>query len=547
MSAPLHPAARAAFVPLLFSAVVVAIFLAVEKPFVQEKDLARASVTWYVLATAGAIWLGRAGAPALLDVLVEPIRRLDRRALVWLGLATFVVLLLVARLVLDAFPNSSDEYAYVLQAETYANGDLWVDAPSLPEAFKLDRVVAKDGRWISIYQPGWAALMALPVAVGLPPWSVNPIVGIALLWSFYVLSRRYVSLESAWLATLAMVSSSFFLLNQGSYFSHGIAAVASVGFALFGSRYLERGEARLAIISGLFLGFLGFTRAFNAAIVAAPFGVALLITRGRRLGFLWLFVGCAPFLLALLAYNKAVTGSPFVPVQYWLLKGSEPLGKPSSDSMTETLRRIVRLQLWTSPVFEVGWVAALGWLARKRKLDFTDWIAPLTALAFVFYGGSGGNQYGPRYYFEAWPFMILSVAKALDGSLWGAAGAARNTWAASVVTTHLAFQVAYTLPRLEREHLVVVERQDLFFQVAAAGLRDAVVIVKSPTSLTRVMMPDNLVRNGLKVGDESVTYALDLGERHGELRALFPERRFYVYTDGKLVPEGTTDEIVRQR
>ena len=44
----------------------------------------------------------------------------------------------------------------------------------------------------------------------------------------------------------------------------------------------------------------------------------------------------------------------------------------------------------------------------------------------------------------------------------------------------------------------------------------------------------DLTRNGLKVGAEPVVYALDPSLRDPRLRALFPDRRFYLYRGGQL-------------
>src|SRR5204862_1484037 len=139
------------------------------------------------------------------------------------------------------------------------------------------------------------------------------------------------------------------------------------------------------------------------------------------------------------------------------------------------------------------WGAAFAWLTTRKKLDFFDWIVPATVGAFVFYGGNGGNQYGPRYYFEAWPLALITVAKAIDPLLLGGLGGARAAWVASAILGHMAFQIGYAFPRAEREHRVVVEREDLYSKVEEAKLHDAVVVVKSDVSQTRVMPPKDLV------------------------------------------------------
>jgi hypothetical protein len=502
-----------------------------------EGPLAQASAVPFALAASITIVIGRYRALALLERLVAPIRVKPQRTLLLLVGATGVLLLLLARVALDAFPNSGDEYAYVLQAKTFASGRLWVNVPTLLEPFQMLRFVAKDGRWLSIYQPGWPLLLALPERLGLPMWFVDPLLGAAFAWAFYKLARLHVAAEAAWLALLALCTCSFFLLTFASYFGHGAGALAALLFALSGKRYLDSGLKHWALLAGLSLGALGFIRAINAVLLALPFVVALVLTPGRRRGIFWFALGGIPFGLLLLAYNYAITGHPLLLVQAWVAPGREPLGAPSSQSVGETGKRLMRLYLWTSPVFFVGWPLSLLAVIRQRKLSFVDWLAPLVVIGFATYGGSGGDQYGPRYYFEGWPFALITVAKAIEPIV--SSRAKRAGWIAAAILAHLAFQVGYLLPRVAREHRVVVERQEIYRQVAAAGLVNALVLiaeskVETPKT-TRLMPARDLVRNGLVVGDESVTYAVDRGDDVTErLRALFPDRRLYRFFQGKL-------------
>jgi hypothetical protein len=248
-------------------------------------------------------------------------------------------------------------------------------------------------------------------------------------------------------------------------------------------------------------------------------------------------LGGLPFALALLAYNQAITGRPLMAVQVWAAPGREPLGAPTSRSFGETAVRLVRLYLWTSPILFIGWPLAFIALARRKALSFVDWLAPLTLVGFAFYGGSGGNQYGPRYYFEGIWFALITAGRAIEPML--AAKTRRADWLAAAMVMHLVFQVGYAIPRVAREREYIVERQDMFVQVAKAGLTNAVVmVVDSPADFARVLriLPArDMLRNGLEVGDEDVTYALDRGDATTRrLMARFPGRRFYRYYHGQL-------------
>jgi hypothetical protein len=513
----------------------VAAFVAVGQIFIHAKfDRPSAPSLGLALATAlVVIALTRASALSVIDRISASLVELGLRVKLAVASAAFCSLLLVARLVLDGFPNSGDEYAYVLQAMTYAQGRLWVQAPPLADAFQLWRFLAKDGIWVSQYEPGWAMVLTPAVWLGLPLWVVNPLIGTTLLAAIFALAREQVSRQAAWTAVIAVACSAFFMLNAASYFSHVSAALWGVLFALFGLRYLQTGDAWSAALAGVFVGLLGFTRAFNAAVFLVPFVAALLLTTNRRTGLLWLAVGGVPFFVALLVFNKAITGNALTMIPMWF--GNETsIGLPNADTIGLMVTRFDLLSVFTSPLLPLGYALAFPYLWARGRLSFVDWIAVLTVIAFLLYPGSGGEQYGPRYYFEAFPFAALTIAKALDGFLFVQNRGPLSVLIAWALLAHLAFQVGVLIPRLQLEHDVVAQREDLFRKVESGNLSNAVVVVASGTGIIRSMSPGDLVRNGLLPGARSVIYALDLGEKNQALRTLFPDRQFYQYKDGNL-------------
>ena len=63
-----------------------------------------------------------------------------------------------------------------------------------PEFFQVFWMTIRDGKWMSQYDPGWPALLALANLIHLPAWLVNP-----LLSALSVLVDKSVPLVS-WLA-----------------------------------------------------------------------------------------------------------------------------------------------------------------------------------------------------------------------------------------------------------------------------------------------------------------------------------------------------------
>jgi hypothetical protein len=347
-----------------------------------------------------------------------------------------------------------------------------------------------------------------------------------------------VSLETSWLATIALASSAFFIFNAASYFSHVATALWGLLFAFFALRYLEDGDVKFAAIAGAFIGLMGNTRVFDAAVFIGPFVVALIFTRQRRTGLFWFGLGGAPFFLLYLAFNYAVTGDALMNLPAWYSEHGEPVGAPTARTVKLAVMHFARVMIWTSPLVILGFAAAFAHLAKQRRLSFLDWIAPAIVTAYMFYGGHGGNQWGPRYYFEAFPFAILTIAKSLDGTLFTKAWTPRSALVASALVAHLAFQVGHLTARLPHEHLVILGREDVYRKVKAAKLTNAVVIIATEAGRIRPMQPFDLTRNGLRIGAASVIYALDRGAQNAGLRALFPNRQFYRYSYGNLEPMG---------
>jgi len=485
-----------------------------------------------LVVSAAALWLALPSACTIIEVIVTPVRRFGLLAVFAFALLAMTSFIIVAKFVLDAFPNSGDEVAYIMQAQTYAQGRLWVVTPPLIDAFRQYRFFDVGDKWVSQYAPGWAMMLTPMTVLDLPLWIVNPAIGGSTLIAFFGLARRVVSNESAWIGILLLGASSFFSLNSGSYFPHNVTALYGVAFALSGTRYIARGEAWSALAAGVFIGLIALTRTQNALIFALPFVIALAVTPRRRIGLFWFGLGGIPFFIALLAYNSAITGHAFLPVAR--VHGKEQLGVPTALSIRLTARRFGDLFVWTAPCLAVGYFPALAAVVWRGRSIFTDWIMPATVVFFLLYSGVGGDEYGPRYYFEAWPFAILTILKAIDPIVLVKERPARAAWVCSALVTSLMFEFSYLPAHFEREHRVVLERQDVYKQVERAGLNNAVVIIASKVGSIRKMAPEDLLRNGFVVTDRNVIYANNLDAKNNLLRSQFPERSFYIYSNGRL-------------
>jgi hypothetical protein len=229
----------------------------------------------------------------------------------------------------------------------------------------------------------------------------------------------------------------------------------------------------------------------------------------------------------LAGYNTAMSGSPWrlttLDETYgnwfryrWFLRGFDILGN-----------QVLRYVIWTPPLLPFLYIA--GWRGGGiRRAGALAWMPLALAAAFFAYINRGGNQYGPRFYYEAFPFLALAVAACVfEGDRLVGAGA-RARFAA--LAGSLALVPVSLVGLATLEHRVIVERQDPFRQAQAAGLDHALVLIHGRVGSLRSIDGRDLTRNGLVV-DGPVLFATDPGDDEAcRLNAAHYQRAVYRYS-----------------
>ena len=95
-----------------------------------------------------------------------------------IGSAFLFMTIFIARDTLEQFPNSSDEYAYLVQAEMFSRGKLWEGAHDLPDFFYYNNIAQHEGILISRFPPGWPLFLSIAFEIDMPSSLVNPILGV---------------------------------------------------------------------------------------------------------------------------------------------------------------------------------------------------------------------------------------------------------------------------------------------------------------------------------------------------------------------------------
>ncbi len=427
------------------------------------------------------------------------------------------------------FPNSGDEYAYLVSAEIFARGRLSVPSPEPRKFFDVTHVV-NDGKFYGKYPPGWSALLAPGVAAGVP-WLVNPLLGLAALLATYVLSRRHFGVEVANTACLLLLGNPFLVLNAASWFPHTACLLASVLFVHFLLVCVEEpGNRRSAFGMGLAAGVAFTMRPFTIVAIAAVPAFYLLFqlrgTQDRRVRLGDLVCAVLPFgvcLFALLAYNHAQTGNAFLnPFEAYASWDSPAIPRNPSDWIARVHTHLVRRGLdlgWWMPLSPLL-VAAAVVLAVKRR-DPKAMVLAGSALAlfvaFFFYWAEGGFRYGPRYLHEVAGLVAILSATVL----------VRTGRFAALLLVVLVACNAWVFRDSSREAARILHhKQDVYRLVEQKGLSDAVVFVRTGSGMAPI---SDLPRNGIDF-DGKVLYVRDRGPANVELRRAYPRREPWVYS-----------------
>jgi hypothetical protein len=465
-----------------------------------------------------------------------------------IGLGFVISLALV--LILRAFPNSADEYSYLFGAETFLAGRLWNPLPAGPQFFGFLHILEMNGKWVTMYTPGWSLLLTLGEYFHLPYWLVCPVTGLVFLIAVFGLAKRQTGHLGAVLTVGIIALSPFFVFNAASYFNMVPAATAGVLFCWAALEFFDRPTAVNALLIGVSLGALGLIRIYDVTIFSVAFAIGFICSGRRRHYALspMIVLGGMPFVVALLLYDHAITGSAFTLPEIWGSPGAE-LGFLLIDHhmrfSSEILIAVVNifdLGRWTSPIFLVAAVGALFWKIRAQRGIFLDLVFPLNVIAYLFVEGIGGNRYGPRYYFVGYPLLVLTLVSILVPLLEDTTRPRRVLCALTLGVGHVAVCLVGILSFSVMFRSVVNERMDMYDQVKAEKIHNAIVVVQSAGGTYLPFTPRDLTRNGIAIDHQDVLYALDIPGRMSDLEHAFPGRHFYIYsrkigsTEGKLQP-----------
>jgi hypothetical protein len=446
--------------------------------------------------------------------------------------------LYTARVTLRDFPNSGDEYSYLLSATLFAHGKLYVPSPEPREFFDFFHII-NNGRFYGKFPPGWPLLLSVGVLVG-APGVISALLGSGVLVLLYRLAREHFSREEADLSLAVAFCNPFLVFNAASYFSHTSClffCVLTLFFALKILKDPSPGSSYVALGSSAGMALL--IRPYTAFALLLPAAVYVLVAVHR--GMPWRAalprlslsaVSFATFVGLLLIYNAAQGADP-IAGPYSQYDGAARLGRvPGAHDWEWAVRnnlfdRLYQLSVWV-PLSGILLFALLGGFGAghdPRRVLLALTVVGLLA-GYFFYLQDPGNQYGPRYLFESFASLLLVMSFVLKrlgrfGLVVAVIIMGTNIWVLSRESRRVSAEVH--------------DRTEVFETVKRLGLRRAIVFLRTGSGS---MPPMDLTRNGISF-DGDVLYVQDRGATNSRLLRRYPDRQAFVYSFDPAIHAGS--------
>jgi hypothetical protein len=478
---------------------------------------------------------------------------------------------LFSSLVFERVPHVNDEIAYLFQARLFQSGRLYAASPCGREFFDFPHII-NNGKWYSIYPPGFPLLLVLGLAFR-TPWLINPILAGLTIVLFFLLGSEIYSRSVGLLAALLATISPWFLLMSSTMMSHTASLFFNTLFLLFLFRSLRKPSLGLGLAAGISWGMAFLIRPLNALFFSLVFlvflAVRLLRSPGKRVrrNAIALLAAAITFFGLLLLYNFLTSGGPFR-MGYLVRYGpgySVIFGRAATlDSdftplagaiqMADNLRAL-NSDLFGWPVSSFLAMLPLLWLTRlnpkdrKRDLLLLSGIGCLI-VAFSFFWGAF-VFIGARMLFDALPLFVLLSARGIveipglvSRVVPGLPGPSVRKMIAVLLSALAVYALAYYLPQRLRppdadwyferyDHRFAGTNGRLGRTIADLNIGRALVILKFWHRPPASFPEEGGWGSGFFHNDPDlkadIIYVRDRDKSYAELFSCYPDRNIFIY------------------
>ena len=466
----------------------------------------------------------------------------QRAFLILVCLISLSTLSWIALVVLQNFPNSVDEYSYIYQAKTLLAGRFWNPPHPLQDFFNFTHLYTVNGKTFSYYPFGWPLLLALGMLLNIPTWLINPMAATLSLVILYLIAKRIYEPRVGVYAVLMTLVSSFFLFNSSSYFSHTSCSLFILLFAYFTIVSIDEEKTGKLLWAGFFLGWAFITRYYTALLCALPLIILTLSKPGRSKKIFWLLAGILPFILFLMISNYEITGNAIVSPYSFDTLHTHFFPIVLGRNLTAFSQNILYFILWAPPFLLFIYSS---FFVRHLKDALTKGIGaifPCLAAGCFFYYYPPGNEYGPRFYYEAFPFMILFVSSYLFKENSYSAKKLFDKTLFLLFIAGLIIHIPLTGYLFKIKKQVVWDRQTPYRLVQEQKIHHAVIFIKTSSGKIYPIRRGELLRNDLDFSND-VLYVQDRREENKKLMHYYPDKTYYVFTFDRNKDKGQLQKL----
>ncbi len=446
-------------------------------------------------------------------------------------------LILINKLILHSFLSSADEHSCYFLAECLRIKKLWVASPPLSEFFNVVHVGNRDGKWFSVYPPGWPLIWAAGISLNIADY-LNPFMAVLSLLFFYLAAEKVFEKSAAAIGIIFASFAPFFMFTSASYFSHTtcllMISIFLYGYVNYSSARSEKKRFAWAILIATSIGYGLITRYLTMTAVSAPVLVYELWQRlksktWRKTDTLIVII-LGIFVAFILYQNWLVTGNLLKPPNKYD-KSWERLGFRKNytplDGLIMIISRFFYLTDWFSPILLFLFFLALF---SKRSSNFIQclfrWGFFYSVIAYFFYYSWGGGQYGPRYYYEGFLFMGSTLG---DGIVhwWKTGNVVLKKFIVGAILASLISNAYLFYKQSEFFQEVSFQRKSLYELAEKTIKREAIVFIQGHLGKRLIMTQEDTVRNHPLLNTK-ILYAHDLGDKNKELMQVYPNREYYM-------------------
>ena len=471
-------------------------------------------------------------AALLLALAVPAMRTLMGRLAAWISLhpvrtcaIVFLGFTAAARAVYQGFPLAMDEYAPLLQAQIFAQGDIAITYPR----DLLDRMVIPDfqgwfilvnhqtGQAASAYWPGLALLMT-PFALFGGEWLLNPLLGSIGLWLIGDLARQASGRDDAcgW-AMLAALACPQYTVNALSFYAMPGLLTLNLLFLWL----LLRAGWKSALLAGI-VGSIALVlhNPVPHTLFAVPVGLWLLADRERRRRLLPLAIGYLPLTAALgLGWPLLTsamglrpvgilgTGSGFI--DSWIERLGTLFVLPGTAILTARFYAAWKMIIWAAP-------GLLLTLRPRGSHAIPRMLLAALFLTFIFYflvPFDQGHGWGYRYIHSAWAAVPIAAGILAAGS---------DGWGRKLVSAGVAAGLLATPAFMWTTHRTITTSMAMQPPVASQGI--AYVFISPRPTLYSI----DLVRNYPQEGGRILTmWGASMAEDRALMAKIAPSAKLY--------------------